>query len=394
MGCPGGEGSPHPNGPAAAVGIIDSEESGDLNRLGLVAAGDIVGSRRRSTAGHEDDDRVAALARRGRLLEAGERVAQLGSWEWNPGEKLVWSDNLYRIFGVEPGSITPSEEYVLARTRPQDRERLASHIAAMPMDAALTPVEYRIARGRWGIRYLRSTTTSSGPTGTPTMPISGIVQDVTDQRLDAATHIAVSRVMARWRGIEESGRELLSSLAEALGYAFGTLWLPDERFLRPCVVWSDPSLEQGGELEAATLELRLPRGVGLAGRAWRDGPKPGPVGNVALDQHDPRRIAWDRAGLAGAVALPVRHADEVLAVLEFHHDSPPSSSRLARAMDAAGDVLGEFLARRRGQLGTDRLTPRMLQVLQLAADGYSGPRIAEYLAVSQQTVASHMKHIY
>jgi two-component system nitrate/nitrite response regulator NarL len=63
-------------------------------------------------------------------------------------------------------------------------------------------------------------------------------------------------------------------------------------------------------------------------------------------------------------------------------------------MDAAGDVLGEFLARRRGQLGTDRLTPRMLQVLQLAADGYSGPRIAEYLAVSQQTVASHMKHIY
>ena len=104
---------------------------------------------------HDDAARIAALEGRVRLLEAGERVAQLGSWEWDPGGALVWSDNLYRIFGVEPGSITPSEDYVLTQTRPQDRERLASYIAAMPVDTAPTSFEYRIAQRRWGVRYRR-----------------------------------------------------------------------------------------------------------------------------------------------------------------------------------------------------------------------------------------------
>jgi len=41
-----------------------------------------------------------------------------------------------------------------------------------------------------------------------------------------------------------------------------------------------------------------------------------------------------------------------------------------------------------------RLTPRELELLQLAADGLSGPRIAEELVVSRATVRTHFDNIY
>jgi DNA-binding CsgD family transcriptional regulator len=44
--------------------------------------------------------------------------------------------------------------------------------------------------------------------------------------------------------------------------------------------------------------------------------------------------------------------------------------------------------------GESRLTPRELEVLQLAADGLSGPDIAELLVVSPGTVKTHFQNIY
>ena len=42
------------------------------------------------------------------LLDRAEQLAQIGSWEWTPETNdLIWSDNLYRIFGLEPGEIEP-----------------------------------------------------------------------------------------------------------------------------------------------------------------------------------------------------------------------------------------------------------------------------------------------
>jgi two-component system sensor kinase FixL len=60
----------------------------------------------------------------GRLKQA-ERVAALGSWELDllTGE-LVWSDELYRIFEVDPGEFHPSYEFFLSRVHPDDRERV------------------------------------------------------------------------------------------------------------------------------------------------------------------------------------------------------------------------------------------------------------------------------
>lgn len=82
-------------------------------------------------------------------------------------------------------------------------------------------------------------------------------------------------------------------------------------------------------------------------------------------------------------------------MLEFYdrEDASPTA-RLTKTLAAIGAELGEFIARRRGQFEAARLTPRELQVLELAADGYSVPAIAERLDVSATTIRTHMERIY
>jgi diguanylate cyclase (GGDEF)-like protein/PAS domain S-box-containing protein len=59
---------------------------------------------------------------RDRLAEA-QRVARIGSWEWDiPANKVTWSDELFRIYGLEPRELEPNYEEFLGRVHPEDRE--------------------------------------------------------------------------------------------------------------------------------------------------------------------------------------------------------------------------------------------------------------------------------
>jgi diguanylate cyclase (GGDEF)-like protein/PAS domain S-box-containing protein len=59
---------------------------------------------------------------RDRLAEA-QRLARIGSWEWDiVANEVSWSAELFRIYGLEPGEIEPSYEGFLERVHPDDRE--------------------------------------------------------------------------------------------------------------------------------------------------------------------------------------------------------------------------------------------------------------------------------
>jgi DNA-binding NarL/FixJ family response regulator len=227
--------------------------------------------------------------------------------------------------------------------------------------------------------------------------IFGAVQDVTDQHLadcEIAAHVAVSRVLAQWECFDASAKSLLRGIAEAMDFVYGVLWLPDRDVLRARLAWCDPSLSEAADLEVQTLRLRVPLGVGLPGRVW-ERHAPASITDVLRDPDYRRPKAAAEAGLRGAVAFAAVHAEEVVAVLEFcYPQTCRLSTRLSQTMSAIGNEVGEFLSRRTGELRASPITPRELQVIQLAADGCSRSEIAERLTVSETTVATHMKHIF
>ncbi len=65
-------------------------------------------------------DELAAAARR---LADAEHLARIGSWEWDiPGNRVTWSDELFRIYGLEPGAIEPSYERFIGYVHEDDRD--------------------------------------------------------------------------------------------------------------------------------------------------------------------------------------------------------------------------------------------------------------------------------
>ena len=73
-----------------------------------------------------DDDRVRTVERQ---LAVAQQITHIGSWEWDVRTNAVaWSDELYRIYGLEPQSREVTLEFFLSRVHPEDRSRIQAEV--------------------------------------------------------------------------------------------------------------------------------------------------------------------------------------------------------------------------------------------------------------------------
>jgi two-component system, cell cycle sensor histidine kinase and response regulator CckA len=112
----------------------------------------------RAAARHVDTEGIS-LPEREELMREAERVAHLGTWTWDmESGRVTWSDELFRILGLEPGVAIPSVEAFFSAVHPADRERAQATNQQAIEDGVLPLVDCRIVRPDGSIRH----TTSSG----------------------------------------------------------------------------------------------------------------------------------------------------------------------------------------------------------------------------------------
>lgn len=338
-------------------------------------------------------------SREAEMLAQAEVVAGMGSWEFaRETGAMRWSENFFRVYGLEPGEVPASAEEILARTHPDDRTLVQAEFDAMLSGLELQTMSHRIVLPDGDLRHVRVVlgVVEEGPDGVP-LRFVGSVQDLTEIRRaeqEIQAHVAVAEALAAWPGLEPGAERLLEKLAGALECAGGVLWTPEDSHLVARVLWCDPTEDIGRYMEA-TRNARLAPGAGPPGLAWV-GREP-----VLLKDAEFRAGGTDRAraaradDLGGAVAIPALDGADVVAVIElpFHADGY-LTDRLLRSLAGIGHEIGQFLGRRRGQLVAARLSARELEVLQLSARGFTTAAAAEVLVVSPATVKTHLAHIY
>lgn len=88
-------------------------------------------------------------------LNEAQSIAHVGSWEWELACKEVsWSDEMYRIFGLEPGEIAVTEEIYFSFIHPEAREKVKETIQAAIENNKPYRFTHRIIRKDGEIRTL------------------------------------------------------------------------------------------------------------------------------------------------------------------------------------------------------------------------------------------------
>ncbi len=96
------------------------------------------------------------LERRERQLRDAQAIAHCGSWEWDvAADRVEWSDETYRIFGMEPGDPLSYGDF-LDRLHEEDRPRVEAIIAEAFEDPKGFEFEERIIRPDGQVRILRN----------------------------------------------------------------------------------------------------------------------------------------------------------------------------------------------------------------------------------------------
>jgi PAS domain S-box-containing protein len=158
---------------------------------------------------HRADDKETPLNQA--LLAEAQAIAHLGSWDLDlAAGRLTWSDETYRIFGLEPQQFPATYEAFLAAVHPEDRDAVdAAYNASLRENQVGYEIEHRVVRQSTGeIRYVHERCRHvRDETGCIVRSV-GSVQDITERRLLEAE-------LARQSAVEKAVAQVTEKLLEA-----------------------------------------------------------------------------------------------------------------------------------------------------------------------------------
>lgn len=129
-----------------------------------------------------DIQKLQELERSHARLAEAERLARLGSWDWDiPSGKMSCSEGLFEIYGISAEEF--DETYEVGRSEyvhPDDRDFVEEEMRQALETGAPVDFEYRIIRPDGRVRRLHSRAELiADADGTP-LRLTGIAQDVTE----------------------------------------------------------------------------------------------------------------------------------------------------------------------------------------------------------------------
>lgn len=140
-------------------------------------------------------------------LAEAQHLAHVGSWNWDiDTDSVTWSDELYRIFGLQPREFPATYQGFLDRVHPEDRELVARTIQESVSNHRPYDQYRRIIRPDGEVRVLHTRARVVCDEQGKASGLFGASQDVTErERAESAQHEA-----------EEKYRDILDNVEEGV----------------------------------------------------------------------------------------------------------------------------------------------------------------------------------
>ncbi len=304
-------------------------------------------------------------------LADGQRVAHLGSWQWDiAADKVSWSAEMFRIFGIDEGEFHAEAPFAasLARGRvhPDDRHKFDDGVQALLRGEPTFEYDARTIRPDGELAWVRSRGKAMRDDAGAPIRVVGTAHDITvakraeeELRTTSARYQLLQQMASaanQATSLEDALQVAVDQICAHTGWAAGHVYLPSDTAvdgLTPLPIWNadQPALIQA--FRTASMTIRDGESRGLARRVLVAGK---PAWTDLRSDSDTVTLKVPLAlGFEGAFAFPVLVGDDVACVLEFFSREP---------VDPDEDSL-EII----GQVGTQlsRVAERMRTAADLAA---------------------------
>lgn len=172
----------------------------------------------------------STLREREQLLNKSQAISQIGSWELNLiTNHLTWSDEAYRIFGIDARAFKATYEAFVETIHPDDRSAVEDAYANSLHTGSQYEIDHRIIRRDTGeIRFVHERCEHVRDTSGQIVRSIGMVQDITARK---QTDAAVAAMQKRFQSLIEHApdgiallgmdgklRQVTPSTQQILGY--------------------------------------------------------------------------------------------------------------------------------------------------------------------------------
>ena len=150
---------------------------------GLIGALLLLGTGYTARIETQVDQRTRELTESKKSLQEAQHLAQLGSWELDiVGNRLVWSDEIYRIFEIDAAVFGASYDAFLNAIHPEDRAMVDNAYAESVTQRKPYDIEHRLLFAAGRIKYVHERGETFYDSQGRAIRSAGTVQDITERK--------------------------------------------------------------------------------------------------------------------------------------------------------------------------------------------------------------------
>ncbi|MBF0271883.1 MAG: PAS domain S-box protein [Magnetococcales bacterium] len=223
------------------------------------------------------------LSARQMQLEMAQEIAQLGHWHWEiASDRLVWSKEIYRIFGLDPKKDTPSYDIFLRSIPESERQQVSRAIdQALSQPGTSYQTEHRVLRSDGTLCHVLERGEVIRDEHGQAVSMLGTVLDLTKR------HQVEARIRILSQAVEQSPSSVVITDREGIIQYVNHSFITSSGYSREELLGHDPSLLRSG-ITSPEVYQNLWQTI-TSGRVWR--------GDLC-NRHKNGELYWELANIS------------------------------------------------------------------------------------------------